>query len=177
MSDIDFNAFNEGIVDEFRANHGVVGGPFDGAPMILITHKGAKSGVERTSPLVYTRDGDRVVIIASMGGAPTHPAWFHNIKANPRVQVEIGDESYLADAEILTDGPERQRLFDQQAALMPNFKEYQERTDRVIPVIVLTRSERPVAQGATVATRSLAGTGTRWENLVASGPMVAVMST
>ena len=91
MSDTDFNAFNKGIVDEFRANNGVVGGPFEGAPMILVTHKGAKSGVERTSPLVYTRDGDRVVIIASMGGAPTYPAWFHNIKANPQVQVEIGD--------------------------------------------------------------------------------------
>ena len=139
MSATDFNAFNKGIVDEFRANHGVVGGPFDGAPMILVTHKGAKSGVERTSPLVYTRDGDGVVIIASMGGAPTHPAWFHNIKANPQVQVEVGDESYTANAEILTEGPERQRLFDQQAALMPNFKEYQEKTDRVIPVVVLTQ--------------------------------------
>jgi deazaflavin-dependent oxidoreductase (nitroreductase family) len=140
MSDIDFHAFNMGIVDEFRANHGVVGGPFEGAPMILVTHKGAKSGVERTSPLVYTRDGDRVVIIASMGGAPTHPAWFHNIKANPQVQVEIGDETYQADAEILTGGDEHRRLYDQQAALMPNFKEYQERTDRVIPVVVLTKA-------------------------------------
>ena len=140
MSDIDFHAFNKGIVDEFRANHGVVGGPFEGAPMILITHKGAKSGIERTSPLVYTRDGDRVVIIASMGGAPNHPAWFHNIKANPQVQVEIGDERYLADAEILAGGDEHRRLYDQQAALMPNFKEYQDKTDRVIPVVVLTKA-------------------------------------
>lgn len=140
MSTTDFNAFNDGIVDEFRANHGVVGGPFAGAPMILVTHKGAKSGIERTSPLVYTQDGDRVVIIASMGGAPTHPAWFHNIKANPQVRIEVGDESYTANAEILTEGAERQRLFDQQAALMPNFKEYQEKTDRVIPVIVLTKA-------------------------------------
>jgi len=140
MSDIDFNAFNRGIIEEFRANHGVVGGPFEGAPMILVTHKGAKTGTERTSPLVYSRDGDDVVIIASMGGAPTHPAWFHNIKAHPQVQVEIGDDSYLANAEILTEGEERQRLFDQQAALMPNFKEYQEKTDRVIPVIVLTKA-------------------------------------
>jgi deazaflavin-dependent oxidoreductase (nitroreductase family) len=140
MSTTDFNAFNQGIVEEFRANHGVVGGPFEGAPMILITHKGAKSGTERTSPLVYTRDGDRVVIIASMGGAPTHPAWYHNIRANPQVQVELGDESYLADAEILTEGPERQRLFDQQADRMPNFKEYQEKTTRVIPVVVLRKA-------------------------------------
>jgi deazaflavin-dependent oxidoreductase (nitroreductase family) len=140
MSEIDFNDFNRGIVDEFRANGGAVGGPFEGAPMILITHKGAKSGTERTSPLVYSTDGDDIVIIASMGGAPTHPAWFHNIKANPQVGVEIGTESYTANAKILTDGPERQRLFDQQAQVMPNFKEYQEKTDRVIPVVVLTRT-------------------------------------
>jgi len=140
MSTTDFHAFNQGIVEEFRANHGVVGGPFAGAPMILITHKGAKSGVERTSPLVYTRDGDDLVIIASMGGAPKHPAWFHNIKAHPQVTVEVGDETFQANATILTDGPERQRLFDQQAALMPNFKEYQEKTSRVIPVVVLSRA-------------------------------------
>ena len=140
MSNIDFHEFNRGIIDEFRANEGTVTGMFAGAPMILITHSGAKSGAERTSPLVYTRDGDRVVIIASMGGAPTSPAWFHNIKANPQVGVEIGNESYTADAEVLTEGPERQRLFDQQAALMPNFKEYQEKTDRVIPVVVLTKA-------------------------------------
>ena len=140
MSDIDFNAFNKGIVEEFRANDGVVGGPFEGAPMILITHKGAKTGTERTSPLVYTKDGDNVIIIASMGGAPTHPAWYHNIKANPQTGVEIGTESYTANAEILTEGPERQRLYDAQAALMPNFAEYQEKTDRVIPVVVLTRA-------------------------------------
>ena len=140
MSDTDFHAFNQGIVEEFRANHGVVGGPFEGAPMILITHKGAKTGVERTSPLVYTQDGEDVVIIASMGGAPKHPAWFHNIKANPQVTVEIADDKYTANAEILTEGPERQRLYDQQAALMPNFAEYQEKTTRVIPVVVLSKA-------------------------------------
>jgi deazaflavin-dependent oxidoreductase (nitroreductase family) len=140
MSDIDFNAFNQGIVEEFRANHGVVGGPFEGAPMILVTHKGAKTGVERTTPLVYTRDGDDLVIIASMGGAPKHPAWFHNIQANPRVTVEVGGDTYVADATILTEGPERQRLYDQQAALMPNFAEYQEKTSRVIPVVVLSKA-------------------------------------
>jgi deazaflavin-dependent oxidoreductase (nitroreductase family) len=134
------NDFNTAIIDEFRANAGKVSGGFAGAPMILVTHTGAKSGTERTTPLVYSRDGDRLVIIASMGGAPTNPQWFHNIKANPRVRVEVGDESFVADAEVLTEGPERQRLFDQRAALMPNFKEYQERTDRVIPVVVLTRA-------------------------------------
>jgi deazaflavin-dependent oxidoreductase (nitroreductase family) len=132
--------FNKGIIDEFRANGGHVGGPFAGSPMILVTHTGAKSGRRRTTPLVYSTDGDRVVIVASMGGAPTNPSWLHNIAANPKVTVEIGDESYEADAEVLTGGPERQRLFDQQAAVMPNFADYQARTDRVIPVVVLTRA-------------------------------------
>ena len=140
MSSIGFNEFNRGIIDEFRANEGAVGGPFKGAPMVLVTHTGAKSGQQRTTPLVHTTDADRVIIIASMGGAPTHPAWFHNIAANPRVTVELGTESFEAHAEILTEGAERQRLFDQQAALMPNFAEYQDKTDRVIPVVALTRA-------------------------------------
>jgi deazaflavin-dependent oxidoreductase (nitroreductase family) len=139
MSKIDFNAFNAGIVEEFRANDGKVTGMFEGAPMVLVTHTGAKSGELRTTPLVHTIDGDRVIIIASMGGAPTNPAWFHNIKANPKVTVELGDETFEAEAEVLTEGAERQRLFDQQAELMPNFKQYQEKTDRVIPVVTLTR--------------------------------------
>jgi deazaflavin-dependent oxidoreductase (nitroreductase family) len=139
MSDIDFNEFNRGIIDEFRTNGGKVGGPFEGAPMILITHTGAKSGKTYTTPLVHTTDGDRLVIIASMGGAPTSPAWFHNLVANPTVEVEVGDERFTARATV-AEGDERQRLFDQQAALMPNFDEYQEKTSRVIPVVVLTRA-------------------------------------
>lgn len=140
MSDPGVNNFNKGIIEEFRANAGVVGGVFAGAPMILVTHTGAKSGTERTTPLVHSRDGDRVVVIASMGGAPNNPQWFHNIKATPKVRVEIGTESYDATAEVLTGGTERQRLFDHQAELMPNFKQYQENTTRVIPVVVLTRA-------------------------------------
>ena len=135
----DINAFNSNLITEFRENGGKVGGMFAQAPLVLITHTGAKSGTQRTTPLVHSTDGDRYVIIASMGGAPTSPAWFHNLKANPRVTVEVGDETFEADAEILVDGPERQRLFDQQAALMPNFNEYQEKTTRVIPVVVLSR--------------------------------------
>ena len=134
----EWNDFNQQMIDEFRANHGVVSGPFEGAPMILVTHTGAKSGARRTTPLVHTRDGERYVIIASMGGAPTSPAWFHNIKANPKVTVEVGDDTFEAEALVLTEGPERQRLFDQQAALMPNFTEYQQKTTRVIPVVALT---------------------------------------
>jgi deazaflavin-dependent oxidoreductase (nitroreductase family) len=138
MSNGDANDFNRRIIDEFRANHGKVGEPFEGAPMILLTHRGAKTGTERTTPLVHTTDGDRFVVIASKGGAPTNPAWFHNIKANPRVTVEVGDERFEAEAEIYEDGPERRRLFDQQAEQMPGFKAYEEKTDRVIPVVALT---------------------------------------
>lgn len=139
MSDFDFDEFNRGIIDEFRANAGVVGGPFEGAPMILITHTGAKSGKRYTTPLVYTTDGGRFVIIASKGGAPSHPAWFHNLVANPEVEVEVGTETFTATASV-AEGAERQRLWDAQAALMPNFDEYQTKTTREIPVVVLTRS-------------------------------------
>jgi len=130
--------FNQGVIDEFRANEGVVGGPFAGAPMILVTHTGAKSGIERTTPLVCSRDGDDVVIVASMGGAPTHPQWYHNMIANPEVGVEIGTDSYRAQV-IEATGAERDRLFAAQAAIMPNFDEYQAKTSRVIPVLVLRR--------------------------------------
>ena len=130
--------FNQGVIEEFRANEGVVGGPFAGAPMILVTHKGAKSGIERTTPLVCSRDGDDVVIVASMGGAPTHPQWYHNMIANPEVGVEIGTDSYRAQV-IEATGAERDRLFAAQAAIMPNFDEYQAKTSRVIPVLVLRR--------------------------------------
>jgi deazaflavin-dependent oxidoreductase (nitroreductase family) len=139
VSNGDMNDFNQQIIDQFRTNGGKVGPPFEGAPMILVTHKGAKSGQERTTPLVYTKDGDRLVIVASKGGAPTNPAWFHNIKANPRVTVEVGDDRFEAEAEIYEDGPERRRLFDGQAAVMPGFSEYESKTDRVIPVVALTK--------------------------------------
>jgi deazaflavin-dependent oxidoreductase (nitroreductase family) len=139
MSDIDFHEFNRGIIEDFRTNAGKVGGPFEGAPMILVTHTGAKSGKTYTTPLVYTTDGDRLVIIASKGGSPENPAWFHNLVAHPSVEVEVGDERFAATASV-AEGDERQRLFDQQAELMPNFKEYAAATTRTIPVVVLTRS-------------------------------------
>lgn len=132
------NEFNDRIVEEFRANGGKVGKPFEGAPMILVTTTGARSGRTRTSPLVYTRDGDRYVIIASYAGAPKHPAWYHNLVANPEVTVEVGTESFTARAST-AEGEERRRLYDAQAALMPNFTEYQEKTTREIPVVVLER--------------------------------------
>ena len=130
--------FNLKIIEEFRANGGETSGPFKGRPLLLLTTKGAKSGAERTTPLVYSRDGERVVIIASMGGAPKHPAWFHNISADPEVTVEIGTEKFAARASV-PEGEERDRLYAQQAAMMPAFNEYQEKTTRRIPVVVLER--------------------------------------
>ena len=132
------NSFNEGVIAEFRANGGKVGGPFAGAPMMILTTTGAKSGQPRTMPLVYTTDGDRYVIIASKGGAPTSPDWFHNLVANPEVTVEVGTETFPARASV-PEEPEHARLYDAQAALMPNFAEYQQKTTRKIPVVVLER--------------------------------------
>lgn len=135
----DMNDYNRQIIAEFRANGGKVGGRFDGMPMVLVTHTGAKSGVERTTPLVCSHDGDDIVIIASMGGAPNNPAWYHNLVANPTVTVETGDATYTATA-LETQGEERQRLFAGQAEIMPFFNDYQANTTRVIPVFRLVRN-------------------------------------
>ena len=134
----DFNAFNAALVDEFRQNGGHVTGMFGGAPLVLITTTGAKSGKSRTTPIVYTTDGDNVVIIASKGGAPTSPDWFHNLVANPDVTVELPNETFEARARVAEE-PERERLYRAQAALMPNFAEYEKATTRKIPVVVLER--------------------------------------
>jgi deazaflavin-dependent oxidoreductase (nitroreductase family) len=131
--------FNRKIVDEFRANAGSVGGMFKGAPMVLLTTTGAKSGKTYTTPLVYSKDGNRYVIIASMAGAPNNPDWYHNIKAHPSVTLEIGTEKFKAKATV-TAGAERERLFDAQAAIMPQFNEYKNKTTRQIPVITLERA-------------------------------------
>jgi deazaflavin-dependent oxidoreductase (nitroreductase family) len=134
----DINAFNKALIDEFRANNGTVSGMFAQAPLMLLTHTGAKSGETRTSPLVYSRDGDRIVIIASKGGSPKHPHWYLNIVADPEVTVELPGETYAARA-VVTSGDERARLYRAQAELMPNFDEYAAKTDREIPVVVLER--------------------------------------
>lgn len=128
--------FNRTIIDEFRANDGKVGGPFEGAPMILVNHRGASSGKEYTAPLVYSRDGDNYVIIASKGGAPDDPQWFRNLVANPDVTIEVGTETLRVRARV-TEGDERARLYRAQADLMPNFDEYAKATTREIPVVVL----------------------------------------
>jgi deazaflavin-dependent oxidoreductase (nitroreductase family) len=132
------NAFNNKIIEEFRANDGRVGGDFEGAPMLLLTVTGAKTGRRITSPLVYTRDEDRIVVIASNGGADKHPTWFGNLVAHPIVTVELGTETFEAKAHV-TDGAERDRLFAAQAEMMPGFWDYQKNTSRVIPVVALER--------------------------------------
>jgi deazaflavin-dependent oxidoreductase (nitroreductase family) len=134
----DYNQFNRKLIAEYRANGGKVSGIFAGAPLLLLTTTGAKSGQPRVSPLVYTTDNGRWVVIASKGGAPTHPDWFHNLRANPEVTVEVGTETLPARATVV-EGVERKRLFDQMAAKMPNFAEYQRNTTRQLPVIVLER--------------------------------------
>ena len=134
----DMNEFNKGIIKEFRENAGKCTGMFAGAPMILITHTGAKSGKTYLSPLVYSKDGDRFVIIASKGGAPAHPDWYHNLVAHPTITVEIGTEKFQAKASA-TKGAERERLFDAQAKMMPQFNQYKAATKREIPVFVLER--------------------------------------
>jgi deazaflavin-dependent oxidoreductase (nitroreductase family) len=134
----DMNDINKQVVEEFRTNGGKVGGMFEGFPLLLLTTTGAKSGKPRVAPLVYTTDGDSIVIIASKGGAPTHPDWYHNIAANQEVTVEVGTEKFPARAEIAAE-PERTRLFNAQADIMPNFYEYQQNTDRTIPVITISR--------------------------------------
>ena len=134
----DYNEFNRKLIEEYRANGGKVSGMFAGAPLLLLTTTGARSGQPRVAPLAYTTDNDRLVVIASKGGAPTHPDWFYNVRSNPDVTVELGAEAFPARATILQRA-ERQRLFDQMAAQMPNFAEYQRNTTRQIPVIVLER--------------------------------------
>ena len=130
--------WNQAIIDEFRTNSGKVGGRFEGKTLLILHTVGAKSGQERINPTAYVRDGDRLVIIASKGGAPTNPDWYYNILANPLVTVEVGTEKFQALAEI-TQEPERIRLFNLMVGMMPGFADYQQKTTRVIPVITLTR--------------------------------------
>jgi deazaflavin-dependent oxidoreductase (nitroreductase family) len=134
----DYNEWNKGVIDEFRANCGKVGGRYEGWDLLLLHTIGAKSGQPRVNPLVYTKDGDRFVIIASKGGAAKHPAWYHNLVANPEISVEVGEETLRAKA-IVTAEPERTELFERMAESYPFFTEYQRKTDRVIPVIAIER--------------------------------------
>jgi deazaflavin-dependent oxidoreductase (nitroreductase family) len=129
--------WNSKIIDEFRANGGKVGGQFAGAPLLLLHSTGAKSGLERINPTMYLPDGDRYLVFATKGGATTNPDWYHNLKANPRATIEVGDKTIEVIAEDLI-GQERTQMYDKQASLYSGFATYQENTDRVIPVVALT---------------------------------------
>jgi deazaflavin-dependent oxidoreductase (nitroreductase family) len=131
--------FNTKVIEEFRANEGKVGGMFEGANLVLITTTGAKSGQQRTNPLVYLPDGERIVIIASNGGADNHPAWLYNVKANPEITVEVGTEKYDATTEVIESGSERDELFARMVAVMPGLGDYEKNTSRVIPVVAVYR--------------------------------------
>jgi len=131
--------FNTQIIDEFRTNQGRVGGMFASMPLLLLHHTGAKSGKSRINPLAYQSDGGRYVVYASKAGAPTNPDWYHNLKAQPDVTIEVGSDKMDAIAEEET-GEERERLYNAMAEQAPQFAEYEKKTDRVIPVIVLTPS-------------------------------------
>lgn len=131
------NDFNLKVIEEFRANEGIVGGPFEGAPMLLLTTTGAKSGQLRTTPLVYLADGDRFVIFASAAGSDHHPGWYHNLVAHPEVTIEVGSDKLDVRAASAPE-PERSELYERQVQLRPDFKKYQENTDRIIPVVILS---------------------------------------
>ncbi len=131
------NNWNQGIIDEFRANNGKVGGRFEGKTLLLLHTTGAKSHKPHINPAAYVKDGDRYVVIASMGGAPTNPDWYYNIVANPTVTVEVGTEEFQAEAKVIKDEPERPRLYNKMTEMMPAFNDYRQKTSRVIPVITL----------------------------------------
>lgn len=138
----DMNDWNRGIIAEFRANDGKVGGPFEGAPMVVLTTIGARSGAERVNPLMYLPNGDDVVIFASKGGAPTNPDWYHNLLANPEAQVELGTDGGTEVVKVrarVAEGAERDELWSRQKAAYPQFAEYEAGTSRVIPVVVLEK--------------------------------------
>ena len=136
MSDVDMNEWNRQIITEFRENGGKVGGPFEGAPMLILHTTGAKSGKERENPLMYRDEGDAIAIFASKAGAPDNPDWFHNLKADPDVSIEVGTETRALRARI-AEGDERDAIWERQKSDYPQFAEYEANTDRVIPVVVL----------------------------------------
>ncbi len=132
----DMNAFNQQIIEEFRGNGGKVGGNFEGAPMLVLHSTGAKSGAERLNPMMYQKVGDNYAVFASKGGAPTNPDWFHNLVAHPQVEIEVGSKKINATAKVLA-GEARNSIWESQKVAFPQFAEYETKTDRVIPVVLL----------------------------------------
>ena len=137
---MDWNAWNKGIIEEFRANGGKVGEVFEGKPMVVITTTGAKSGAKRENPLIRLDDGGKMYIIASKGGAPDNPDWYYNLLANPELTVETGVETFAARAKVVEDEAERRRLYDKMITVMDSFAEYEKSTTRRIPVVELARA-------------------------------------
>jgi deazaflavin-dependent oxidoreductase (nitroreductase family) len=135
----DFDEMNRTVIGEFRATGGSAGGVFEGKPLVLVHHIGAKSGIERIAPLVPLLDDGRVFVFASKGGADTNPDWYHNLVANPEITIELGTETFPAKARVLT-GVERDEIYAKQSAVEPQFGDYQRKTTRVIPVVELVRS-------------------------------------
>jgi len=129
--------YNQRIIDEFRANGGTVPSWSGASPLLLLHHCGAKSGVERVNPVAYLKDNGRYVVFASKAGAPTNPAWYHNLKAHPETTIEVGRDTVTVIAREVT-GEERDRLFGAQVERSPQLAEYQQKANRVIPVVVLT---------------------------------------
>jgi deazaflavin-dependent oxidoreductase (nitroreductase family) len=137
--------FNTNLIDDLRAHGGhATSGNFVGRQVLILTTTGARTGEKREIPLAYTVDGDTIVIVASKGGAPAHPAWYHNVVANPNVIVEVNGDRFEATAKVAT-GDERRRLYDGHVAVHPGFADYEKRTERVIPVIVLQRKAASAA--------------------------------
>ena len=132
------NDRNAAIIDEFRANDGKVGGAFEGAPVLLLHTTGAKSGSERVNPMMYLEESGRIFVFASKAGADTHPDWYHNLRANPEVSVELGSQHFEATAVVL-DGEHRDQVYAEQVARFPGFGDYQNKTARIIPVVELVR--------------------------------------
>jgi len=135
-----YQAFTDALIADFRAHDGqVTSGFFVGRPLLLLHTRGAKSGEQRIAPVAYTRDGDQYVIVASKSGAPTHPAWYLSLLANPRATVEVGGETFDVRATPVDDPDERRRLYDAHAEVHDSFKDYESKTERVIPVVLLDR--------------------------------------
>jgi deazaflavin-dependent oxidoreductase (nitroreductase family) len=132
----DVNDFNTTIIEEFRANGGKLGGPFEGATMLLLHHKGAKSGKERVNPLAYRRVGDSLAVFASKGGAPTNPDWYYNLRAHPETEVEVGTETIPVVARVADDA-EREPIWEAQKRDNPGFADYEKQSPRQIPVVIL----------------------------------------
>ena len=130
--------WNKGVIDEFRANGGRVGGMFEGRPLLLLHHTGARTGIRRVTPLMYQDVGHGYAVFASKAGADTNPDWYHNVVANPRTEVEIGTGTVGVSARV-AEGNERDRIWTRQKRDYPQFEEYESRTSRVIPVVVLER--------------------------------------